>query len=474
MAKALVGLEGRGEATIFGGTTNPIAIYAQTQAARQRRQQQEQLTRQKQVDDLLDYNEKFRPETKFADLNYTLANSAKEVSDITRQRLRETNNPSLVMAEAQNMQREVLALGKEMDGWKADIEGLDKTIAELQGKGILKPEAKQAVRYGWRNQDGSIKSIPEIRQWANKMGETLNDPSIYDPKGTAKNWVSGLKDQSTHLYSKMKGAIGYNDDDVETTIKSKLNYRKDANGLILDENGNAIPEINDLTLNLAMQDPYMRTVINANGGPTAETKKQYLQSLIEPGADITDFGDRQITRGQKIPEEDRFYYAYGSGFRTPVADLEKRDQRLQEIVTNNRPDLLSGLNDPNSDLSAVYANSNKQPLKPGEKPAMIIMAHTGRQEIADEQLAETIANTKDVWAKMALLQKAGIGVKTEEFPITTAEEKRRAKIAMSKRADKIDTKRAIGEDYDNFVEAKYQSDLRKNKTTKSGVVWKKP
>lgn len=472
MGKALVGSVGRGEATVFGGTTNPIAIYMQSQAARQRQEQQQALARQKQVDDALDYNEKFRPETKFADLNYTLANEAKKVSDVTRQRLKETNNPSLAMAEANNMQREVLALGKEMDGWKSDIDTLDKTVGDLQAKGILRPEAKQAVRYGWRNTDGSVKSIPEIRQWANKMGETLNDPTIYDPKGTAKNWVAGLKDQSTHLNYKLKGAVGYNDDDVETTIKSKLKYKTDATGLVLDEDGNPIPEVNDFTLSLAMQDPYMRTVITANGGPNAETKKQYLQSLVEPGADITDYGDRQITRGQRIPEEDKFYYAYGSGFRTPVADLEKRDQRLQEIVTNNRPDLLSGLNDVNSDLSAVYANSKGEPLKPGEKPAMILMAHVGRQEIADEKLAETITNTKDVWAKMALMQKAGIGVKTEKFPISTAEEKRLAKIAMSKRADKIDTKRAIGEDYDNFVEAKYQSDLRKNKTTSSGVKWK--
>jgi len=128
MAKGLVGLEGRGEATVFGGTTNPISVYMQTAAARQRQKAQEQQAQQKQVDELLDYNEKFRPETKFADLNYTLANAAKEVSDVTRMRLKETNNPSLAMAESQNMQREVFALSKEMDGWKADIDNLDKTV----------------------------------------------------------------------------------------------------------------------------------------------------------------------------------------------------------------------------------------------------------------------------------------------------------------------------------------------------------
>ena len=118
MAKALVGLEGRGEATVFGGTTNPISVYMQTRAARQRQAQQEAQNRAKNVQDSLDYLDKMGDvSTKFSDLNTYLANGARQISDMTRQQLRENpDNISLAMAEAKNLHRDLLASAREFDG----------------------------------------------------------------------------------------------------------------------------------------------------------------------------------------------------------------------------------------------------------------------------------------------------------------------------------------------------------------------
>jgi hypothetical protein len=482
MAKSLVGLEGRGEATVFGGHMNPLAAYMQVRAGRQRQQQQEQLAKQKQIDEVLDYNDKFRPETKFQDLNYTLANEARNVSDITRQRLRETQNPGLVMAEAQNMQREVLALKSEMDGWKQDIDVLDKTVLDLQGKGILKPEARQAVRYGWRNQDGSAKSIPEIRQWANRMGDTLNDPTIYDPKGTAKNWVSGLQDQTYFDYEKQKGATGYNEDDLKYTIESKLKYEidpTDGKALKLDKENNPIPIINEYVLNQAKKDPHMRIIIDAYGGGTTESQIQYLKGLIDPGKDITNWGNKTITRGQRKPTDSNLTIIDGVNFGVGSKDNQTAVDRFKNIeytLTNVSPGDLSQYVDLSKGEEAYYEDSGGNKIVGSEekngrtiyrdekgnsvgKPAKIVMRRLdpGKAKANEMQELMIMTNaslTDDQKAeKIAKLQKSYTPVK---FDLTTKAGRLQAHNEMS---DILDTKfnkgQSLKEKYKKVLDTKY-------------------
>ncbi len=479
MAKGLVGLEGMGEATVFGGTTNPISVYMQTRAARQRQAQQEAQNRSKQVDELLDYNDKFRPETKFQDLNYVLANEARNVSDITRQRLRETQNPSLALAEAQNMQREVFALGREMDGWKQDIDSLDKTVLDLQTKGVLKPEARQAVRYGWRNPDGSIKTVPEIRQWANKMGDTLNDPTIYDPKGTAKNWVSGLQDQARAIYSKMAGAFGYSDSDLEDTLTSKLKYERDPQGKLVIKDGNPVPIIDETTYDLAMQDPYMRIVLNANGGPTDASKMEYLKQIVIPGADIK-AQNRQITRGQRAPTDsnlqiiDGINFGVGSKLNQTAID---RFKNIEYTLTNVSPGDLTQYVDLSKGEEAYYQDSGGNRIVGSEvkngktiyrdergnsvgKPANIVMMRLDPKSIkANEMmefsiLAKTNLTDEQKKQEIAKLKMNYIPVK---FDLTTKSGRLQAHNEMSDMLDlKFNKGQSLKENYKKVLDTKYK------------------
>jgi hypothetical protein len=168
--------------------------------------------------------------------------------------------------------------------------------------------------------------------------------------------------------------------------------------------------------------------------------------------------------GHKYSDSDRRYFAYGSGFSHPIADLEARDERLQKIVTEPRYDLLEGVNDEKSDMTTYYADSKGKLIPPGssQKPAKIIMAYVG--------LPEGNEMAPDKWAAMSMTDKIlyqqakGKVIKKKDFDLSTDEGKKRAKIAMSLRLDNIDTKRSIGEEFSNFQEAKYKPSKSKKST----------
>ena len=397
MAKGLVGLEGRGEATVFGGTSNPIAVYMQTQAARQRQKAQEQQAREKQVQESLDYLDKMQASSKFDEMNKELAMDMRSLSDQTQQRLRETGNPSLVMGEAKNMHRELLAKADEMSAWKVEIDNADKEIDDLQSKGIYwsgndNPQginAKWELRKLWRNPDGTIKPSDEVRGYIHNLDKYKNDARLINPNGATKNWINGLEDQARHYVSTKKGAIGYNDDTLENTIKSKLQYEMDGTHLKFDENNLPIPIVNDFTLGLAMQDKHMRSLINANGGSTNESKKQYLKSLITPGQDIKDYGDPHETKGQREAEpkgDSRFSIAIGSGGSKYADNALDVFDRVEAAIKPgaNKPENLSSISDAYRGVSIFYSNDKGEKATDGKSAKYVTAMVPDKNKISQQ------------------------------------------------------------------------------------------
>jgi hypothetical protein len=214
---------------------------------------------------------------------------------------------------------------------------------------------------------------------------------------------------------------------------------------------------------MASKNPYLKQIVDDNLGDNAShaQKKEFLTGLLK-GYNPVEIKN-SIQLGHKIDQADRRYFAFGRGFRNQPADLEDRDQRYEEIVNNNRPDLLESVNDTDSDLQGYYADAKGNPIKPGDprKPSKLIMAYVG--------MPEGTGMSPETWAKMSTMDKIlyqaakGKVLKKNEFDLNTEEGKRKAKIAMSLRQDKIDPKRAIGEEYSDYVEAKRKKSPQKKK-----------
>jgi len=397
MAKALVGLEGRGEATIFGGTTNPIAIYAQTQAARQRRQAEQAQLREKQVNETLDYIDKIGSTTKFDEYNVELAMNANNFSGYSRQALRDGKPVNILMGEAANFKRDQDALAQEMNAAKGIIDKTDKEISDLQTKGIYwsgddNPEGTNAaweVRKLYRNPDGTLKPFSEARGYVNKIDKYKNDARLINPQGATKNWINGIEEQARHYMDQRKGAIGYNDDTIENTVKSRLQYEMDGINLKFDENNLPIPIVNDFTLGLAMQNRHMRSLINANGGTTNESKKQYLKSLITPGQDITDYGDKKVTLGRALKEpkgDSRFSIAIGSGGSKYADNALDVFDRVEAAIKPgaNKPENLSSISDAYRGVSMFYSDETGQKVNDGKTAKYVTAMVPDKNKISQQ------------------------------------------------------------------------------------------
>lgn len=459
---------------VVGGNSgvNPLNLMQMflqyRQQGRMLKQRQDENDRAER-DRTIKYAEQFgRTLSEWDDVNNAIINDGGVLMNKTQQLLHEKKDPNDVTKAIYKDGMNLLATAQEMTNAKKNLEIMRGDINKGIDEGIFKPDVvRSKFNDIVRNPNGTIKlsqnpdgstNWMELRNSLAKSPELFNDPSIYDEYGVVSKWVGGLKDWQNDYLSKFSNAPGRTPDLVREKIESGLEYMIDpkTNKIMVDDNMNPIPKIDDTWLKIARTDKNMKVVLDAFGGNTRESQMQYLKNMVVPQMDQPKI-EKQLIQGHPIPEADRRYFAFGSGFRFPIADLEDRDKRLEEIVTKTRPDLLSGLHDPSSDLGAAYADKDGNPIKSGQKPESIILLHSGRMDGVDKNVAEQIAAIDDVFAKMALMQKAGIAIKPEVYPIKTDEEKRKAKIAMSLRLDKLDAKRSIGEEYSNYVEAKRKS-----------------
>jgi len=422
-------------------------------------------------DKAMDYSDKFNaPVTKFDAVNNAYSNDVNVLmTQGTRQYLNDHPNDFRGAEEySKRTGRYIMDLGHQINTWKGALDDQEKILRDGISNGYIKEDAISKHRDIYTRPDGSPKisqatdgstDWSELRASMADSEKIFDDPTIYDVDGLIRYKVGQIKDKKQELISDYKGYPGRTPDLLVQTLESGLDYMRDPknpNRYLVDDNMKPVPLINEEWLKFFRTDADTRLVLDTYGGKTPEEQIQFLQKKVLSEYDQPKF-DQSIVKGNEIDQTDRRYYAFGSGFRFPIADLEDRDNRLEQIVTKNRPDLLSGVSDPSSDLGAFYGNKEGKPIGPGQKPETIVLLHSGRLDGADQNLAEQIANTDDIFAKMALMQKAGIGVKPEVYSIGSDEDKRKTKIALSLRLDKLDTKRSIGEEYSNYVEAKRKS-----------------
>jgi len=446
-----------GNATILGGSINPLQVYIGQQAQRQKNEALKAEQAKKDRDALHDYMDKYKPEAKFDPLKQRISdyvNNHREKSySVIDAAQNDPRKISMAERDIRRGQGEVNSYIAETDNWKNDYDAASKIIEDNIKSGIYKPESRSVLRDVLYDNTGKLKPDNDIRAGMNQLQSIVDHPNNYDKQGVALNFMKGLPEKVNQYYTDMFNPLGqqYNIQDTKT----KLGIAQDDKGRIIMDPRTGMPKINmtDDVYIQAMQDPMLSKLVAKdvpNG--TIEQNKKYLTALLE-GYDPKEVKNRPQL-GFKQNEADRRYYHFGGyGYRNQKADLEGRDELLNRVVSGDSgKDVLSYFGKLASDVRAEYASKNDK----GTKGKFIKLDYVSGMPQTDAEGNQTFNIFGGAKSKASVY-----------LPINTEEEKRQAKVALSQRMDEINKKTAIGEEYPTYINEKRKAEEKtKPKTGK--------
>lgn len=441
------GREELGNATILGGSINPLQVYMQQAAARERQKVDQYNLAIKQRDKLIDDLDKHSPD-KVWDPFYG------EINQITNSHIRDFTRQALdrglpIPRIQQELDKRWGDVNTEVSRANMHKEHYTNAKAQLKEYGDLyKPEATTALNNVFF--DGpNARKIHDINV-DNIAPQVFDNPDLMNKQAVALKFMKGLPEKVNQYYTDMFNPLGqqYNIQDTKT----KLGIQIDDQGRIVMDARTGMPKINmtDDVYIQAMQDPMLAKIV-AKEVPSGniEQNKQYLTALLQ-GLDPKEIKNRPQL-GFKTPESDRRYYIFGQGgygYRNSEADLKTRDELLDRVVSGTEgKDILSYFGKLTNDIRAEYASKDDK----GNKGKFIKMDYISGMPQVDEkdnQVFNIFGGSKS---------KASV-----YLPINTDEQKRQAKVALSQRMDEIDKKTSVGEDYPRYINDKRKQD-EKNK-----------
>ena len=468
MAELPVGGEARGLAGVFGTSINPLSVYMQFSAQRQRNKAAMAAQQKAERDKAMDYADKFNELGKFDELNY-------KINDITENTVRQPflagisqgRDINSLKNEAQYNYGKVKSLIGETDGWKLKIDELQKTmdadpIRYNTGEQPLaegKVQAKSLIRDLYLDEGGKVKNdFNEIRRGMLDADKVLFDPRVLNTEGVVKAFTEKAPEQSRVLLSKVYSDMGYGPDEIETMSKSGLTYELGPDGRpLMNEDYTPKVVVDENLYRLAKADPWMNSLMSAASQDKAGQMKWLKQNVTGAGDKIT--VDRQVIQGRKQEaEEDPRNFAWGIGFGVPVANLEARRDWLEKATSGNRPDLLRAVGNLTKDIKVDYATGTKD--NEGKK-VILVQFPSGMED-------PSIMSNPNL---SGLLISPGKSKGSYELDISTPQAKRAARQALSEIVDSQlrDSKQAVGTD--NYV--RYEEAYAKNKQKgASGIKWK--
>lgn len=456
MAELPAGGEARGKAGVFGSSINPLSVYMQYSAQRQRNRAAMEQQQRAERDKAMDYLDKFSPTSKFNELNYRVADRVqKNVRDWYTGNVEAGNSGLRLKNELQNRQAQELAYVEETNAWKEKIDGLEK---EIKADPIrYNPEAISAVRDIYKNTDGTLKEDDDIREALLNADGLKYDPRVLNKEGVVKAWTEKLPEQSRVLLTSAYSAMGYSPDQIENIVKSGLTYEMEQDPQTgemrpkLDEN-DFMPKVvvDEKLYRLAKADPYMNSLMT-DAAKDKQGQMEWLKQNVRGAGDKVSV-DRQVISGKKRGDDQR-YYIFGKGgygYRFPEADLKDRDDILDRAVLGQGDDVLSYFGQATKDVKASYGKDKEGKFIQVSYPSTNPEFEAKPQEEVDKM--SEVEQSAYYASRYATKQ-----IKTSKYYINNADQQRAAKIALSQRMDEIDKKRSLGEDYIRYVDDKRKS-----------------
>lgn len=452
-----------GKAGIFGGNINPLQLFIQNQAGRERAAEAQRQQAIKQRDEVIKDYMKFNPE-KVWEPFYEEVNRAVQtkVRDFASNALMSGVSPSALIPKLEKEKGDINTLVNKINWVKSVYTDMNKRIDEDD---YLKPDYYKSKLNDYIFNGMQAKPYQEIN--LDGVEGMFNDPRGYNIDKIITDFMKELPTKINTHYSEYWDKLGQKYDIQETGTKLGFEYVTGPDGQkkVVIDTRTGTPKINmtDDVYTQALGNEYLMNIVSASLGTDAtdQQKKAFLTELLKGRDPMTIKEQPRV--GHKYGSGDTRFYFGGSGFQTNPDDLEARDQVLTRIVTGNN-DALSYLNDLNSDVSAKLSPDKKKLIF--SFPSYVGVAPKTQEEIN----AMTPGEQNSYYE---LLSKSKI-IKDKTFDISTEAGRRDAKIAMSQRMDELDKKRAIGMEYVRYVDEKRKQAAKKSNkgAGASGVKWK--
>lgn len=438
------GIQARGQAGVFGGSVNPLQVYLQQGANRQRREQQLYEEERKKRDDLIGDLRKFNPEKVwepfYDELNQYVQ---KNVRDYAYGALDKGVPVSQINAQLDRRQGEATTFANKINWLKSQHADIGGRIDKDQ---YLDPNYYHSKLNDMFFNGRNAKPVNEID--TNNAEAMFDDSKGYRFQNVINDFLKGLPQKINEHYTSYFDQLGKMYNIEETGTKLGLQYTPDGKVIIDPRTQQPKISMTDDVYTQALGNKYLTNILKDNLPPNASDaeKKDYLTQIMA-GADPTMIKNRPMV-GHKIDQADKRYYHFGgAGYKTQLADLNQRDELLDRAVSGKGEDILSYFGEATKDVKAHYETR-------GGKKSIIISYPSyieGVKKLSEEELA-ALPDAKKVEYYQALNKSKSIQQST--YPINTEDERRAAKVALSQRMDQIHTKSSIGEEYPTYLNEK--------------------
>jgi hypothetical protein len=266
------GIQGQGKAGIFGGSVNPLAVYMQYQAGKQKRQDLLDDEMRKQRDKLIDDNDKFAPkktwEPIYEEVNQYVQNNVRNAWPRLREQGYSIEAARNIINRAKSEADVLASRGNvaEMKYNEAAGQIKDEEAAGHFIKGYYRPKLNDRIYNG-----PYAKPLAEI---PDDHSEIFKDSKGYNMPFIAKEIMDDLPMQIIQDETEKAGLTGSTFD--QTKIGDKLGWRYDATGkpIIDPRTGRNATSLTDEVFYNVRKNPYVAQWLEDNYGVDAPLEKQ--------------------------------------------------------------------------------------------------------------------------------------------------------------------------------------------------------
>jgi hypothetical protein len=476
------GIQGRGQAGIFGGSISPLQIYLQHNAGRQKAQADQYEYERKKRDAILDETQKYAPHKTWEPMFQQVAQMAQKGREQTMAELSAGVPINKVRVNASRWQSDTDMAAEKALQLKSDFDSLhdrakkDKYI----NYDSIKPEINDIFFNGMNGKDLNTIDTTNSDQIFSKSKHYNNNEIITD---FMKDIPEKVHQHLTEVWDK----LGQRFDIRDMPTKLGIEYTTDKNGnpaVVLDpRTGQPKIKMTDEVYSVALQNKYLQNILNDNLPPDAndQQKKQFLQKMME-GLDPATIKD-SVHMGHKMDQNERWAMGGYSGRVNPQS-LADRFKNTQDIVNGFRPDLLANTFSPFKEQTVQYVDSKGQKVtsqKDGKyldengnevgKPTHIELKFIAKEDplarmqayvkykVDEDGISDTERESRAKKAIESLGKKGEVKMK---FDMNTVSGRRQWHEASNRILDEdLSIKDRLGEDYTKYVRDQYGDNASK-------------
>lgn len=454
MAQDVQGIQGRGQAGVFGGSVSPLQVYLQQGANRQRREQQLYEEDRKKRDDLIGDLRKFNPD-KVWEPFYDEVNQfvQKNVRDYAYKGLEKGVPVSRLNADLERNKGEANTLVNKINWLKSQHTDIGARIDKDQ---YLDPNYYHPKLNDMFFNGRNAKPMNEID--TNNAENIFNDSKGYNVPKITEDFLKGVPQKINEHYTKLMNDLGENYD-IEKT-GTKLGIQRNPDGSIVMDPRTNQPKIQmtDDVYRFALQNKYVSNILKDNLSPTASDvqKKDYLTKIMA-GADPTMIENRPMV-GHKLDKEDKWSSYNGINFSGQVnpRNVYDRFHATESIWNGRNPGYLQHFFQPLENTTAFYSDKDGNKVQDPAKATHIRLEYPDKGKVKiNSMIQEMIMYDDKIPAdkKKDEIQKLEGYLARKDFNLNSKDDRVAFHLLSNRLQDTFDTKNnAYGDDYRRVVE----------------------